>query len=117
MYVSNSLVALCATLNLSVDPLSDEYYSSFRSIQYGLQKYKHLLQTTQGPLRLTYFHNLRWDGHSLDVTEKPHGNRAFGTFEEYRRFLEASLSAIGLNMRDPLRQCALSSAGYSFHGV
>ncbi len=55
--------------------------SLIQSIQYGLQKYKHLLQTTQGPLRLTYFHNLRWDGHSLDVTEKPHGNRAFGTFE------------------------------------
>jgi hypothetical protein len=104
VYVSNSLVALCATLNLSVDPLSNEYYSSFRSIQHGLQKYKRLLQTTQGPLLLTYFHNLRWDGHSLDVTEKPHGNRAFSTFEEYRRFLEASLSAIGVNMRDPLRQ-------------
>ncbi|OQW35057.1 MAG: hypothetical protein A4E19_01665 [Nitrospira sp. SG-bin1] len=104
VYVSNSLVALCATLNLSVDPLSDEYYRSFRSIQDGLQKYNHLLQTSQGPLRLTYFHNLRWNGRSLDVIEKPFGDRTFGTFEAYRFFLEASLGAIGQNMRDPQRK-------------
>ncbi|MFY4729962.1 hypothetical protein [Nitrospira sp. BLG_2] len=117
VYISNSLVALCATLNLSVDPLSDNYYSSFFSIVGGLQKYKHLLQTTRGPLRLTYFHNLRWDGHSLDVIEKPFGNRTFDTFEEYRGFLEASLSTIGRNMRDPQRKyqylpLGTLSAGY-----
>ena len=117
VYISNSLVALCATLNLSVDPLSNEYYSSFYSISAGLQKYSDSLQTTQGPLRLTYFHNLRWDGHSLDVIEKPFGNRTFGTFEEYRGFLEASLSVIGRNMADPLRQwpylpLGTLSAGY-----
>ncbi len=117
VYVSNSLVALCATLNLSVDPLSDEYYSSFRSIVAGLQKYKHLLPTAHGHLRLTYFHNLRWDGHSLDVIEKPCGDRTFGTFKEYRSFLETSLSAIGRNMTDPLRQwpyrpLGTLSAGY-----
>jgi len=104
VYVSNSLVALCATLNLSVDPLSAEYYSSFRSIAAGLQKYNSHLQTTQGSLRLTYFHNLRWNGHSLDVTEKPFGDRTFGTFKEYRCFLETSLSAMSLNMADPLRK-------------
>jgi hypothetical protein len=59
VYISNSLVALCATLNLSFEPLSDDYYSSFRLIQNGLQKYKQFLQTTRGPLRLTYFQNLR----------------------------------------------------------
>ena len=117
VYVSNSLVALCATLNLSVDPLSDEYYSSFRSIVDGLQKYKHLLQTTQGPLRLTYFHNLRWDGHSLQVIEKPFGDRTFDTFKEYREFLETSLIAINRNMMDPLRKwpylpLGTLSAGY-----
>ncbi|MFY4729960.1 hypothetical protein, partial [Nitrospira sp. BLG_2] len=117
VYVSNSLVALCAALNLSVDPFSDHYYSSFRSIQHGLQKYSQFLQTTRGPLRLTYFHNLRWDGHSLDVIEKPCGNRIFGTFKEYREFLETSLSAIGRNMMDPLRQwpyrpLGTLSAGY-----
>jgi hypothetical protein len=111
VYVSNSLVALCTTLNLSVDPLSDEYYSSFRSIQNGLQKYKYLLQTSQGPLRLTYFHNLHWDGHSLNVIEKPFGDRTFDTFEEYKTFLEASLSAISLNMRDPLRRWSYRPLG------
>ncbi|BFU90598.1 MAG: hypothetical protein NTAFB01_17850 [Nitrospira sp.] len=103
-YVSNSLVALCAVLNLSVDPFSEEYCSNFRSIAAGLRQYKNILQTTQGPLRLTYFHNLRWEGRSLDVKEKPLGNRTFGTFEEYRRFLETSLSAINRNMVDPLRR-------------
>lgn len=103
-YVSNSLVALCAALNLSVDPFLDDYYSRFRSIVDGLQQYNCLLQTTGGTLRLTYFHNLRWDGRSLEVTEKPLGNRTFGTFEEYRCFLEASLVAIGRNMTDPLRK-------------
>jgi hypothetical protein len=116
-YVSNSLVALCATLNLSVDPLSDDYYSTFRSIQGGLQEYKRLLQTTRGPLRLTYFENLRWDGQSLHIIEKPFGNRIFSTFKQYRAFLETSLSAIGRNMSDPRRQwpyCTLGtlSTGY-----
>ena len=117
VYISNSLVALCATLNLSFDPLSDDYYSSFRSIQNGLQKYKQFLQTTQGALRLTYFHNLRWDGRSLEAREKPFGDRTFVDFEEYRHFQEASLSAIGRNMADPLRKwpyrpLGTLSAGY-----
>ena len=117
VYVSNSLVALCATLHLFVDPFSDKYYSSFRSIQQGLQQYNQFIQTTRGPLRLTYFRNLRWDGHTLDVIEKRCGDRTFGTFKEYRDFLEASLSAIGQNMMDPLRQrpyrpLGTLSAGY-----
>ncbi len=117
VYVSNSLVALCATLNLSVDPLSDDYYWSFRSIVDGLQKYRYLFETAQGPLRLTYFHNLRWNGRSLEVTEKPLGDRRFATFKEYRHFLEASLNAIGRNMMDPLRKwpyrpLGTLSAGY-----
>jgi hypothetical protein len=117
VYVSNSLVALCAALNLSVDPFSDHYYSTFRSIQHGIHKYQPLLQTNQGPLRLTYFHNLRWDGRSLNVVEKPFGDRRFDTFEAYKNFLETSLSAIGRNMADPLRKWPYSplgtlSAGY-----
>jgi hypothetical protein len=117
VYVSNSLVALCATLDLSVDPLSDEYYANFRSIAEGLHRYQPYLHTTRGPLRLTYFHNLYWNSRSLEVMEKPLANRTFGTFTEYRDFLETALSALGRNMADPQRRwpylpLGTLSAGY-----
>ncbi len=117
LYLSNSLVALCATLDLAVDPVSPRYYADFRSIVNGLEKYNDTLQTTRGPLRLTYFRNLTWDGHSLSVTEKPCRDRTFGDFAEYRYFLASSLAAIGGNMCDKQRRwpyCPLGtlSTGY-----
>lgn len=116
-YISNSLVALCATLELSVDPVSPDYYFDFRSIINGLDKYKDNLQTTRGPVRLTYFRNLHWDGRSLTVKDKLHGDRTFADFEEYKGFLLSSLTAIERNMRDvrrkwPYTPIGTISAGY-----
>ena len=46
--------------------------------------------TTVGDVRLTYFHNLVWDGHVLGDLAKPGIQRDFGTFETYRDFLARS---------------------------
>ena len=40
-------------------------------------------RTSAGPVRLTYFHNLRWDGQTLAEAEKPFIERDFTTFRAY----------------------------------
>jgi len=110
-YVSNSLVALLATLDARLDPAYPRYYSDFRSITKGLDEYQPFLSTSSGPVRLVYFRNLEWDGRSLQVTEKPGRDRSFNSFEEYAGFMKQSLAEIGRNMRDGARRQAYRPLG------
>jgi hypothetical protein len=110
-YVSNSLVALLATLDARVDPAYPQYYTDFRSITKGVDEYKPFLSTSSGPVRLIYFRNLEWDGCSLQVTEKPGRDRSFNGFEDYAGFMKQSLAEIGRNMHDGARRHAYRPLG------
>ncbi len=101
--VSNSLPALAAVSGARVRAPYRGYYADFRSIVDGLRAYEPFLATSAGDIRLTYFHNLAWDGRDLVEVSKPHASRRFGNFSAYRGFLGATLAALGRNMRDRAR--------------
>jgi len=102
-WVANSLVCLLVAIGADVDPTYAAYYEDFKSISDGLARYTRSVATSAGPMRLTYFHNLVWDGSALRERAKPGPARDFGDFAAYRGFLEASLAALAQNMSSPDR--------------
>jgi len=96
--VSNSLACLLAAVGGRPDPTDPRYFQFFRSSIRGLRKYKRILPTSAGPVRLAYFHNLAWDGRSLREETKPAPVRDFSSFSRYRDFLTTSLCEIAANM-------------------
>ena len=116
-WVSNSLACLTAATRASVDPLYARYFSDFRTIRDGLGHYRRTLETTRGPVQLTYYHNLEWDGSGLRETGKPPVTRDFAGFAHYRSFLARSLASLADNMasrgrRRPYRFLGTLSSGY-----
>jgi hypothetical protein len=117
VWVSNSLSCLLATLGARVDPVYPRYYRDLKSIIQGLDKYRRFLKTSIGPVRLTYFDNLRWDGHALEIQAKAGMGRDFSTFESYRAFLDSSMRALAANMVNgrrafPYKFLGTLSSGY-----
>jgi hypothetical protein len=117
VWVSNSLSCLLSATGARVAPSYPRYYSDLKSIIYGLDKYRRFLKTSRGPVRLTYFDNLRWDGDALTVEAKPGLGRDFSNFSLYRDFLAASLEAVAANMkarerRFPYQFLGTLSSGY-----
>lgn len=104
VWISNSLACLTECTNGSVDPVYPRYYEDLFTICHGLTKYKRTLSTTAGPVSLTYFHNLKWDGDELTDSEKPNPTRDFGSFAKFHSFLKNSLRTMNQNMTCPLRQ-------------
>jgi hypothetical protein len=98
VWVSNSLACLLATLGINFDTVYPHYFYDFKSVIYGLQKYHRVLKTPGGPVQLTYFENLVWDGDTLSRSQKPGANRDFSTFFKYRAFLDTSLQSLSENM-------------------
>jgi hypothetical protein len=116
-WVSNSLACLLAAVGGGVNRSSGQYFWLFRTIAGGVKKYRRFLPTTAGPVRLTYFDNLSWDGRSLTVQPKPYPRRDFTTFGKYARFLELSMREISQNaaasQRDhPFHLLSTASSGY-----
>lgn len=111
VWVSNSLSCLLATLNGRIDPTYSRYYRDLKSIVEGLDKYRRYLKTSLGPIQLTYFDNLKWDGEALKVQPKPGLNRDFNTFHSYRAFLESSINALAANMTDNAREFSYNFLG------
>ena len=121
-WVSNSLPCLLSAVDGSVDVTYDNYYDDFESIIHGLNHYKRTLETSVGRVRLTYFNNLKWDGHELVELPKPAPARDLGTFAEYRRFLESTIEKIAANASSagrtfPYRLLATLSSGYDSPAV
>ena len=117
LLVSNSLACLVAAAGARVRPTYRYYKRDLQSIVRGLKKYKRTLDTSQGSVRLWYFHNVRWDGASLVEVEKPGDGRDFGSFEKYHDFLTRSIRAVTDNAADPARAHAFGllatmSSGY-----
>ena len=104
VWVSNSLPCLMAALEAGLDPTYPRYMFDFRTIATaGLADYKRTLATSAGPIRFTYFHNLRWDGERLAVQEKPVPVRDFTSYSKYFRFMDESVAGLAENMSDPAR--------------
>lgn len=120
--VSNSLPCLLECAAADVDPSYPRYYEDFRSVVNGLRKYKRTLETAGGPVRLTYFQNLAWDGQALATEDKPYPVRQFERFELYRRFLGTSVDLLARNAgasgrAHPFRPLGTVSTGYDSPAV
>ena len=116
-FISNSFPCLLATTGGALDPTYLSYFTDFKSISRGLARYVRTLVTSVGPVRLTYFHNLAWDGARLREVPKPATAAAFPTFERYREFLSGTLGLLSENMAapervSPLRWLGTISSGY-----
>jgi hypothetical protein len=103
VWVSNSLVCLLRARGATVDPAYPRYYKDFRTIRLGLGRYRRVMPTSAGPLRLTYFDNLVWDGACLREAAKPSPRRDFGSFSRYRDFLAGALADLAANAAAPGR--------------
>lgn len=115
--VSNSLAALLVEVGGTVAAADRGWFRFFESIINGLDAYDHTLVSSVGPVTLTYFHNVSWDGAVLRPVAKPTPRRTLDTFEDYEQFLTSSLAALGENLADParrypLRPLATVSTGY-----
>jgi hypothetical protein len=116
-YLSNSLVCLCAVLDLHVDPWYPWYYEDISSIVDGLDDYKSFIETDRGDVKLSYYRNLLWDGKQLTEIEKPTTTCPFSDFSSYQQFLCNTLEQLGNNLRSASRPFTIepistSSSGY-----
>jgi hypothetical protein len=102
-WVSNSLVCLLAAAGAEVDPTYAGYFNDFKTISRGITRYTRTLATSAGPVRLTYYLNLAWDGTRLREQPKAGPHRVFASFAAYRSFLDTSLSRLIANMAAPAR--------------
>jgi hypothetical protein len=108
--VSNSLPAVLAATGAELaEP--ESYPKAMRSISRGLERCVDSLPTTEGPLRLTYFRNLRWDGATLTPVPKPAVATELASFSVYRGFLAEGFGALAANMADPKRRSLFSFLG------
>ena len=116
--VSNSICCLLAWIDGS---------PNFRYLNYvkDFAKYRHtifgahslLFPSSAGPVRLTYFANLLWNGEQLEEHDKPCGERHFRSFDEYVAFLRNSMSLVAGNATHarrlrPLKMICSLSNGY-----
>lgn len=116
-WVSNSLPCLLATVDGRVDASYAWYFRVLRTIIRGIDKYRRFLDTSVGPVQLTYFDNLVWDGRSLGLRAKPGTGRDFSSFARYRAFLDDSMQALAGNIaaagrRYPYEFMGTASSGY-----
>jgi len=111
MWVSNSLVCLCSAVDARVYLRYPNHKRDLFSIRKGIDDYERKLDTSAGPIHLTYFHNLHWDGMRLNEAEKPNPNRDFSSFASYRDFLQAALRRLASNMSSGDRQQRYSMLG------
>ncbi len=110
-WVSNSLVCLLAAAGAEVDPTYPAYFNDFRTIIRGITRYARTLATSAGPVRLTYYLNLVWDGERLREQPKTSPHRVFPRFAAYRGFLDTSLSRLVDNMAAPTRRIRFDPLG------
>jgi hypothetical protein len=117
VWVSNSLACLLAGVGGTIAPDYPAYFQDFETIIHGINRYRHTLASSAGTVRLTYYHNLHWQGGRLVEKPKPYPRRDLATFARYRNFVEASLCQLESNLRSPLRRhpyemLATISSGY-----
>jgi hypothetical protein len=107
IYISNSIPCLLNRVEARVDA-SFKYRSFFNSISRGIRAYQRELPTSAGPLQLTYFSNLLWDGTQIREIVKPDDASLFESYEEYREYLSVTLDWMALNMQSASRRISLT---------
>ena len=117
IWLSNSLPCLLAAVDATVDPTYRHYFHDMRSILRGLHRYRRTLASSRGPVRLTFFANLRWDGRELVEQPKPEGEHPLRTYADYRDLLTSTMAALAGNMAapgrgHPYRMIGALSSGY-----
>lgn len=121
--VSNSLCCLLAWVDGSADLGRLDYTEHFSSYRYALfGDYSRVFPSTAGPVEVTYFANLVWDGSQLRPVEKSGGARRFERFADYREFLRQSMTAVARNAAAgerarPFRLVCAVSRGYDSPAV
>lgn len=115
--VSNSLACLVSAVDAQIDETSGRYKWLFRTIVKGVRHYTRQFPTSAGPITLTYFDNLVWNGRQLSTVPKPGKGRDFSSFSRYQDFLQSSLIAVAGNGQDPRRRSrydllSTASSGY-----
>jgi hypothetical protein len=116
-WVSNSLTCLVAALDARIDEASGRYFWLFRTIVAGITKYRRVFPTSSGPIQLTYYDNIVWDGQSLAGRAKPSPRRNFSSFDPYHQFLQGSMRDLAANgraseRRHPYELLSTASSGY-----
>lgn len=102
--VSNSLPCLLAATGSELDPTYGRYVQDLASIKDGIDQYVRTLETSSGPLHLTYFRNLQLTASGAREVGKPDPDRGLGTFARYRAFLASALAALARNASDADRR-------------
>jgi hypothetical protein len=122
VYVSNSLACLLAAVDGRVAPNYNGYFRDFETIIHGIADYHRTVASSAGPVRLTYYDNLRWCDGALVEVPKPNPRRDFATFERYCDEVESALCRLAENAGSPLRShpyrlLATISSGYDSPAV
>jgi len=102
--VSNSLACLMSAIGARARLDYWRYLSDIASIVDGLDRYRRTIPTTVGPIRLTYFRSLAWNGARLAERDKPSVTASLADFDEYRSFMRATMARIASNMADAGRR-------------
>jgi hypothetical protein len=115
--VSNSLPALLAFGRNRLRESYRRYPQGLGSIANGLGRYAKELPLENGVARVTYFHNLLFDGRSLIEVPKPQSVFGFKDFNAYYTFLKNTAAQLGDNLRAKERKCKIQplatiSSGY-----
>ncbi|MEL7499366.1 MAG: hypothetical protein AAFN77_17295 [Planctomycetota bacterium] len=98
VFVSNSIVCLAAYVDAKFNAWYPAYANDFKSIIHGLDDYVQTIPSSRGPIRLTYYRNLKFDGDWLTQIEKPGFDRQRNSSDSYRDFLLEALGACVENM-------------------
>jgi hypothetical protein len=115
--VSNSLACLLERADATVNPTYARYPNFFGTILRGFEEVDRDLPTSAGPVRLTYYKNLAWDGATLADQDKPRTSSGFGSFEEYREYLRSAARGLAKNLSSrnrkyPFKMLGTLSSGY-----
>ena len=121
--LSNALCGLLAWVDGRADVGYSGYtshFSSFRRAIFG--DYSRIFPSTAGPVEVTYFRNLSWDGRQLTEIDKPDTVPGFAGFAEYRAFVRRSMTLLARNAAAadrarPFRLLCPISKGYDSPAV
>jgi hypothetical protein len=111
VFVSNSLPCLLVAVSATLSPGYPRYSQDLETIVEGLQDYQRVMQTSAGPVQLTYFNNLLWDGRVLKTLAKPGGQEDFEGFESYHTFLSSCMEAMVSNAASGARRYPYTPLG------
>ena len=96
-YVSNSLPALLATSDTSLELDYGGYRADIYTIIGGLENLTRQIPGTPSEVRVQYFDNLVFDGRTVSESPKPDRSGPFDSYESYFHFLMSSAEELGRN--------------------